>query len=276
MIARWAYITLLVVWAALNAQAAPGPVDSLRQRFASQGIEFWAGVDRPSAYARRFAQWNEVNPGDSLMLKAYCTLFAQEWAKHTDAWVRATGIRAVAFVRHLVVTGQRRAAMPDEDGHVLYLDIDYAGGTERYARKVIHHEFFHLAEHGILGTMFPRDRPWQRLNPPGFEYGTGGAAAYTDSRFRNRQHPQPGFVTTYATYSDEEDRAEVFAFLFTSHLYPRLVRWAERDAILARKLDRIYRFLQTADPALTPQYFTNLHRAALASAPPEGVDGGEE
>jgi hypothetical protein len=275
------YALSLFSWVglALYAQAA-GPiqlgVDSLRALFSTQGIEFWVEVERPSAYARRYAQWNEVTAADSALLATYCTLFAQEWAKHTDAWVRATRLRAVAFVRHLVVSGQRRAAMPDEGGNVLYLDIGFGAEAEKYARKVIHHEFFHLAEFGILGTMYPRDRPWQRLNPAGFEYGNGGASAYTDPRFRNRLHPSPGFVSTYATYSDEEDRAEVFAFLYTSHLYPRLAKWVERDEVLARKLDRILRFLQAADPALTPAYFASLHQSSLAAFHTQQLHDSEE
>jgi len=69
------------------------------------------------------------------------------------------------------------------------------------AADILHHEVFHLFDHGT--GEFAVDPAWERLNPPGFRY-----------------HPQAesevaGFLDRYAQTNVVEDKATVFQYMMT-------------------------------------------------------------
>src|SRR5205085_5605856 len=96
-----------------------------------------------------------------------------------------------------------------------------------YARRVIHHDFFHLVDERD-GRLLA-DPEWVALNPPGFQYGRGGRAAQADPTAGELTDTVPGCVSRSAASAPEEDKAELFSALMTD---PRVVdRLAEGDAV---------------------------------------------
>ena len=96
--------------------------------------------------------------------------------------------------------------------------------------SVIHHELFHFMEYSAIHSPsapplsapltrqldFP-DPTWSALNPPHFQYGTGGVdargAAMAVSGAYNGQRLKGPFVNRYSQSGMEEDRAEIYAAL---------------------------------------------------------------
>lgn len=70
--------------------------------------------------------------------------------------------------------------------------------------QIVHHEMFHLIDHAMLGAKAFDDDEWHALNPPAF--------AYADPAADTRARP-PGFVNSYATTNELEDRASVYEMI---------------------------------------------------------------
>jgi hypothetical protein len=228
--------------------------DSATRLLAQHGLRLAEGTAQGSNYARQYSTWEALGTPDTSLLARFLPLLCQEWQVYPQQLARCLGLRGIELVRNLKVQGTPRAAMPDAEAMILYLDIGYLAGNEPYVRKVIHHEYYHLVEQALFGTMFARERSWTRLNPPDFTYrASSGADAYTDPTYRSELHPQPGFVSTYSTYSPEEDRAEVFAFLFAHHLRTRhLQQWLPQDATLRQKVTWLQTRLRDHCPQVWP------------------------
>jgi hypothetical protein len=113
---------------------------------------------RPSQLAQRWDTWTPIGEGDLGALKGYGLALLDEWAKYPLDFIRVTRVTGVAFVTHLAVSGQLRAATYDVDGGVLYDDVGYVGyqGGE-YVRLGIHHEFDHLLTYNVLGPFGQSD-----------------------------------------------------------------------------------------------------------------------
>jgi hypothetical protein len=97
--------------------------------------------------------------------------------------------------------------------------------------QVVHHEVFHLLDHAVLGDKYTDDdREWNALNPPGF--------AYRDPAANDTDKPPAGFVNSYATTNEREDRATVFEYLIGQP--KRLCELAEHDPIVAGKIAMVW------------------------------------
>src|SRR5271157_4725508 len=68
-------------------------------------------------------------------------------------------------------------------------------------------------------TNFYNDPVWKKLNPVSFTYAGKGVDMLKGDADITSLHPRQGFITLYATSAVEEDKAEVFAYLFTAGLY---------------------------------------------------------
>lgn len=183
---------------------------------------------------------------------AYRRFFDPEWRRYPPAVLRLSGLREVRFCRELAFAGQRRAAVPDFERDVLYLDVERGRHSPTYLRKVIHHELFHVLDWKDDGRLY-EDPLWAALNPPGFRYGNGGVNAQNDAGGSVLRHDLPGFLTTYSLAGVEEDKAEVFAHLM---LDPEVVEErSRRDPVLRAKAQRIRLLLWRAAPELGAEFW---------------------
>jgi hypothetical protein len=215
------------------------------------GLHCLAGEFMGSDYARFYATWRSLGPLDAPEYERYAELFIEEWRKYPKRWIQRSGVKAIAFVKGLCVTGQYRAAMPDNSGDAVYYDIGYRDSGEDYERECVHHEFFHIADRHLAPDRFDDDPGWRLLNVPGFKYGAGGWVAYDTPDYDNKEHPGAGFLNHYSTLGLCEDRAEIYASLFTAGYFDNLEYWCGRDPYLARKTREILSFIGRVCPEIT-------------------------
>ncbi|WP_020527919.1 hypothetical protein [Flexithrix dorotheae] len=223
------------------------------------GISIYTGNFSASSYAATNAEWDFLDESDSLALLEFTNILAKEWRKYPKDWVVKSNLMAIALVKNLSVNGQKRFAIPDAFGEVLYYDIGYAHYGENYICHSIHHEYYHMIEENSFGTMYYNDPYWISLNDVNFNYGPGGAAAYGDDNFAASLHPLSGFVTGYSTYGIEEDKAEIFAFLLMKNSYLALEEWASSDIILKNKVVYMREFIQNEVILMDSAYFSFIH-----------------
>ncbi|MEO8706495.1 MAG: hypothetical protein ABI867_41100 [Kofleriaceae bacterium] len=100
--------------------------------------------------------------------------------------------------------------------------------------QVVHHELFHLIDRETFGATAESDTEWLALNPSGFEYRDPAESSSERRR---------GFVNTYATTSQVEDRASVFEYLMGQP--EKLCTIAEADPVVAAKTAVIWKRMAT-------------------------------
>lgn len=163
---------------------------------------------------------------------SYAPLLLAEIGIYPAAFVGKSRLWAIYLCRDLHYADQRRTAVPDHRRSILYLDVERGRYDERYVRRVIHHEFFHMVD-VVDDGQFYRDEGWSRLNPDDFRYGAGGASMQEDPTASLPDESLRGFLNRYSTSALPEDKAEVFAHLVCD---PAAVeRRAGKDPILREK-----------------------------------------
>lgn len=173
-------------------------------------------------------------------LAAYVPTFAKEFARYPVEFVKRSSLRRVVFCEELAWDDQLRAALPDFANHTLYLDVSRGAERDGYQRRVLHHEFFHMVDEVDDGLLYRDDR-WSAANPEGFRYGAGGHTAQTTAGTGTLSDNHPGFFDHYSTTGVEEDKAEIFAYLFVDPA--ELSRRAATDAVLRAKVELMKRLL---------------------------------
>ena len=225
--------------------------------FNQYNLDYYAHDIEHSSYVDLYANVNEVATTDLVAYKGLASVLVDEWAKYPPSWIESSGVNGVGIVKQISVEGQIRAAMPDVVGDIVYYAIDY---DLEYMETVIHHEYNHLVEYNLFSTYNRSDPEWTSCHEPNFKYKGGGELAYDDPLYVEKAHPQPGFVSVYATYAIEEDKAELFSYLMDDELYPQLLEWAEQDSCLAEKVARYKDFIDDYSPEMTGTYFERINR----------------
>lgn len=210
-------------------------------------------------YALRWSSWSTPDNSDSAEFAEFIKIFAEEWNKYPAQWIEVNKLKKIVFVKNLRVTHQYRFAMPDPYDETLYYDIEYGFAGEEYIREEIHHEFWHMIEEEAFGTMYYRCIQWQHLNHKGFKYGSGGSEAYDDDKYTDKEHPRKGFVDSYCTYGEEEDRAETYCWLFTPRTWLLLTAWTQEDKILNGKVNWMLSFIESKVPEMNRSFFEKLN-----------------
>ncbi|MBL0217127.1 MAG: hypothetical protein IPQ07_25040 [Myxococcales bacterium] len=161
------------------------------------------------------------------------------FALYPPALLAATKLEHVALCRTIRIQGE-----PDErapagvailDQHRVLISVEqFVEGAPLYQdftiEQVVHHEVFHLFDHATSGERAYDDREWHALNPAGFEY--------RDPAVRDEQRPA-GFVNTYGTTNELEDRATVFEYLLGQPT--RLCEIAHLDPAVAAKTTTVWK-----------------------------------
>jgi hypothetical protein len=168
-----------------------------------------------------------------------------ELARYPEHFLAATRLKRVLFCEGLREGDVRVPSLPNYERSLL-LDADT---DKTFLRRLVHHEVFHFADYADDGEL-RRDAAWERLNDRWFCYGFGGRFL-RDGDASHFAEDRAGFVSKYATSALEEDKAEVFSFMMSEPR--RLKELAERDAIVAAKMDAVERQLSKLDRALKPR-----------------------
>lgn len=202
-----------------------------------------------------------ISPTDTDLetYRALSSAFVEEWSKYPPEWVAHTRLKSITLIKNLSMKyvtddSARRAATPSPEASTMVYDITYG---IPYMREVFHHEFEHYISYmRYNGQYYHRDAEWDSYNPAGFTYGKGGSSCYTDGVCNlSRDHPAEGFATGYSMSGQEEDRAEIYSFLFTTGSYDTLMKWASTDQSLAKKVAWYKRYIVSVVPSMNDAYF---------------------
>ena len=165
----------------------------------------------------------------------YCELLAEELKLYPPDLFRRCNLRQIVLCRDLVFDGGKRAALPDFEHRVLYLDVLRGRDDREYQRHVIHHELFHVIDEQDDRELYSDPR-WSGLNAKTFQYGGGGATMQADGAYGDLSDI-PGFLTKYATTGVEEDKAEVFSYMMIS--YGVVQKRATTDRVIRAKFSEM-------------------------------------
>jgi hypothetical protein len=185
-------------------------------------------------------------------LRTYLPLLTTELSVYPDQVFRTGGLREVVICGRLTVDGKSRMATYDLDQGILYVVATGPREQREYGRKLIHHEFFHMIDFNDDGRY--ADPKWERLNEPGFRYGSGGETMQSDPAAGLPDVTLAGFLNTYSRSGVEEDKAEIFAYMMTD---PKLAEArGASDPIISAKLREMARILQRFCPSLDERFWT--------------------
>jgi hypothetical protein len=191
-------------------------------------------------------------------LETYIPIFAFEWSLYPTDLIKRAGLKKVVFCQKLSYEKQLRTAIPDFENNVLYLDVTRGRHDDRYVRKVIHHEFFHIIDLRDDGKLYEDER-WSNLNPPKFKYGPGGAKLQSDPTVTTTGKDEPGFLNRYATAGVEEDKAEVFAHMIVE---PKMIaERVEKDKYIQAKVERMKELLVEFSPPTGKTFWDGVEKA---------------
>lgn len=172
----------------------------------------------------------------------YLDILLIEYSKYPPNYLSQAHISSIVLTQNLRFNGQPRAAIPDPYKNQLYLSVNGAFGIDshRYLTHVMHHELHHCTEYAIWKSMSYDWIEWYALNSQDFCYGDGGSSAYVEylangTDFYTPTNPIKGFVNRYSLTGDEEDRAELLAFLMTDADRPVVERLIKHDDVIHKK-----------------------------------------
>jgi hypothetical protein len=153
------------------------------------------------------------------------------FAMYSPTFLAATHVEHVTLCRTIEVADGELppAGMALLDQQRILVSVsEYQQANDFTIDRVIHHELFHLLDYA--GEHFHVDPEWDALNPRGFAYHD------PDMLYQNRdlavQRPN-GFVLSYATQNEVEDRASTFELVLARP--EQLCEIAAKDPIVAKK-----------------------------------------
>lgn len=197
-------------------------------------------------------QYTPITVGDEQKLSSYLSLFEQEFSKMPPELLTLSNLKSVVFVKDMSVVEQPRAAVPDYLNEVLYYDINVKSAA--YARRVIHHEFYHMLEQELFGSAYYIDPDWTILNNSTFSYGNGGAFSRKGS-LSGYDHPITGFINGYAMSGIEEDKAEIWTILWLDYNWQKVYPMLKADCVLISKINQLINQMAERTEALPVSFW---------------------
>lgn len=235
----------------------PNPVLFALER--KHGIHVRTGDAPVSVFAE--VKFSNITSADAEELRQYSYLLSTELSRYPTSLLRAAGLKQIAIVRNLTLSGFDVGGIGDFKQEILYLDLNASKHNKTFRRHIIHHEFFHLLDQEQNGSAYIADEAWIALNPPGFRYGNGGLTERETNAMEIGSATSSGFLNKYAMSGIEEDRAEVYAAMATPGTWQKASRLVSTDPILAAKASHIRTFVLR----LAPEAATSLFARALDS-----------
>ena len=204
----------------------------------------------PAQHQYTYSTWSALDEQDACSLATFSTYLQGEFSKFPVSLVVNSGLKKIGLIKNLTVSGQVRSSVPIPiTNSVIYSVVQLYGSGSNYARQVISHEYWHYLDYAIMGSYTYLDGAWTACNPPGFAYGAGGSSAYGNPNYSSAFHPQTGFITQYALYAIEEDRAELFSWLIFDS--PTVTSLYPADEKLKCKADRLVQIIQQLSPGFS-------------------------
>jgi hypothetical protein len=215
-----------------------------------------AEVDDPSEYLRsvynlQVAVQTENRQSGNLHLAAltntgqlndYLRALAKECQKYPIGFFTRAGVSEIVVCGALDMGNAPISGIFYSDQKKLYMKYHWCqqGARCRVAFHTFHHELGHAVQTTALGDGHYDWHEWTALNPPDFNYGSGGGAELMANPERNWatwSTNQPGFLNAYSTTAPWEDRSEIMAVFMNDADRVRLPRYYQHDPIIQKKID---------------------------------------
>ena len=197
---------------------------------------------------------------DLPLAKKIISTFADEYAKYPIEWMRyASSPEAFVFAKQVKIGD-------DSAGGVTSVSIIYDIGqfqdvstpiqqeyADAYLKQLIHHEIAHWIDQQSFGVDNPYDRDWIKLNSGGIDSYNAGYDLSNENNYAD--HPALGFISGYALTNWEEDKAEVYSYLFTEEGTRKLNQYSLKDPVLKKKINYWKDFIKKKVPGMDDSYF---------------------
>jgi len=232
-------------------------------------------LDAVSARYGLTFRWNVPPPGNitgrpcsQRLLSVFASVFLDEltlyppslFLKGEEADGGYDWVRTVYLCEHVSTNGGKSEVGGCAGGQNLIVNASSISGDGVPSefevanfKQIFHHELFHLIDVCLQHHKQPFYAEWDDLNPPGFAYSNYGE----DSMNLAPHSGPPGFVCAYATAHRMEDKAMVFAMLFSTPKY--MADMCEKDAIVAAKVAMLKAQLHEYCADVSEQVFWNQH-----------------
>ncbi|OHD57548.1 MAG: hypothetical protein A2Y33_09760 [Spirochaetes bacterium GWF1_51_8] len=214
----------------------------------------------PDGLFTSVAYWKNCGPEDKEKIKKYLKGFLIAWKEYPVELIQKVKLKAVAFVKDLVYQNSLEVGgLANVNAGILLMNINYSDPYD--VSYLTHHEFFHYIDVVITGPLeFNNDKKWGALNKPGFMYVGSGLEMISSGKSIHEVHPKDGFISVYSMSACEEDKADVFAYLFDHYLYGKYTKEIlKSDALLKKKFDYMKDYLWKISPVFDEAFFQNLH-----------------
>jgi len=231
----------------------------LQQRY---DVEFLFAASRVSKCTWKL-DYQFPEKRDQKKLNSFLKMFEHEFSKYPPEFVKKTRLKQVVFVKSMKLGTAKRWAIPDYFKETLYYDFTIRS-TAEYPRRMVHHEYYNMIEQQINGNGYFKDPKWAKFNEKGFKYGRGGASNRKPSNSLFN-HPQPGFVNSYAMSGLEEDKAEIWAVLFVTENWNTVKPWLDDDEILRKKVEYTERFAKQVCREMGEGYWEAIRKPKASS-----------
>jgi len=187
--------------------------------------------------------WNKVSYEllEAGRRQHYSNLIIAEAVKYPNNFFEKIGLNMIVIVKNLKFDNVYRASVPDNYSRILFIGIrnDY---TDYYLRHVFHHELNHYVEFYIWKDYRYDWDKWRALFNG---KGGGGELAYQGGEDGNAMVYNPnlaGFLNSYSTLGQEEDRSEIMAFFLTDSEKDLFIEKAKKDNIFYQKAVLLFTF----------------------------------
>ncbi len=229
----------------------PGPEETFRELEAKYGVRVVTGGG-PYPVPGFHGEIRGADP-DPRWVAWYAPLLSEEFFFYPREFVGRTGLRRIVLAEDLAFGKEARAAIPEFWSSTLYLDVAIARRPPPYLRRTLHHDFLHIVDYRDDGSVYA-DPDWADLNSPEFAYRRRRPRLFEDLGALARN--APGFLTAYATFAVEEDKAELFSWMMTE---PWVVEErAGRDRILSLKVRLLRAQLRRFSPDLDRAFWERI------------------
>lgn len=196
-----------------------------------------------------------VKPADIKYLNFYLPKFIFEFSKYPPEVISTLGLKEVVIGSDVQLDQRGRPGLHDYHLNMLFFDCRWVN-SDRWTRQIIHHELFHLIDWKD-GVIY-KDLEWEKLNPPEFEYGSGGITLQKPSDWTAGLPDLglKGFLNRYSMSGLEEDKAEIFANMMAN--YNEVNLRAKTDPIIKAKVSQMKKLLYSFCPEFNEVFWSKM------------------
>jgi hypothetical protein len=177
--------------------------------------------------------YDALEPGKHSYLS---NLILAELAKYPDGFFDKIGLDTVVIGKNITSSDHRVGGVYDNTSHKLY--ISTSNSTDSFIKNIFHHELNHCIDYFLLINYTHDWDQWWVLHNGGY---VGGNRLQGNGN-TNYRPDLPGFLNTYSTLDQWEDRSEMMGFYLTEDYNAWFIEKAKKDELFYQKAVTLFTF----------------------------------